>query len=46
MILLIGILCVFMCPMVFGGLTMYLSHKEIHEETLDRWSKLEEKNDD
>lgn len=41
MILLIGILCVFMCPMVFGGLTMYLSHKEIHEETLDRWSKQE-----
>ena len=39
MILLIGILAVFLCPMVFGGLTMYYSHKFIHQETLDRWSR-------
>jgi hypothetical protein len=37
----LGLLAVFLCPMVFGGITMYLSHKEIHEETLDRWSKQE-----
>ena len=35
----LGILAVFLCPMVFGGLTMYYCHKQIHQETLDRWSK-------
>lgn len=37
--LLLGILSVMMCPMIFGGLTMYCSHEEIHKETLDRWKK-------
>ena len=35
----LGLLAVFLCPMVFGGLTMYYCHKQIHQETLDRWSK-------
>lgn len=34
---LIGILAVFLCPMVFGGITVHYSHKAIHKETLDRW---------
>jgi hypothetical protein len=32
-----GLLAVFLCPMVFGGITMYYSHKAIHKATLDRW---------
>jgi hypothetical protein len=39
---LLGLLAVFMCPMVFGGITMYYSHKEIHEETINRWKKYDE----
>lgn len=39
---LIGVLAVFMCPMVFGGITMHYSHKAIHNETLDRWEKQSE----
>jgi hypothetical protein len=35
----LGLLAVFMCPMVFGGITMYYSHKTIHKETLHRWRK-------
>ena len=42
---LLGLLAVFMCPMVFGGITMYYSHITIHEETLDRWRKQGWKND-
>ena len=38
---LLGLLAVFMCPMVFDGITMYYSHKAIHEETLERWKKQE-----
>ena len=38
---LLGILAVFMCPMVFGGITMYYSHKTIHKHTLERWKKQE-----
>ena len=34
-----GLLAVFICPMVFGGIAFYYSHKEIHQETLDRWKK-------
>ena len=36
---LIGLLAIFMCPMIAGGITMYYSHKAIHEETLSRWRK-------
>jgi len=36
---LLGLLAVFMCPMVFGGITMYYSHITIHEETLKRWKR-------
>ena len=36
---LLGLLAVFMCPMVFGGITMHYSHEAIHKETLDRWKK-------
>lgn len=39
MTLLIGILSVMLCPMVFGGFTMYYSQKEINKETLDRWKR-------
>jgi|SaaInlV_125m_DNA_1040241.scaffolds.fasta_scaffold06396_13 hypothetical protein len=35
----LGILAVFLCPMVFGGITMYYCHKEIHRETVDRWKR-------
>ena len=28
---LIGLLAVFLCPMVFGGITFYLSQKAIEE---------------
>jgi len=36
---LLGVLAVFLCPMVFGGITMYYSHKSIHKDTLKRWGK-------
>jgi len=39
----LGLLAVFLCPTVFGGITMYYSHKEIHKETLDRWEKQSER---
>ena len=35
----LGLLAVFLCPMVFGGITFYYSHKAIHQETLDRWKR-------
>ena len=35
----LGLLAVFLCPMVFGGITFYYSHKTIHQETLDRWKR-------
>lgn len=35
----IGLLAVFLTPMVFGAITLYYSHKTIHSETLKRWSK-------
>jgi hypothetical protein len=35
----LGLLAVFMCPMIFGGITMYYSHKEIDRETIDRWKR-------
>ena len=38
----LGLLTVFLAPMVFGGITMYYSHKQIHQETLDRWKKYED----
>jgi hypothetical protein len=28
---LVGLLAVFMCPMVFGGITFYYSWKVVHE---------------
>ena len=40
---LLGLLAVFMCPMVFGGITFYYSHKTIHQETLDRWERQKKK---
>jgi len=36
---LLGLLAVFLCPMVFGGITFYYSHQAIHRETLERWKK-------
>ena len=41
----VGLLAVFLCPMVFGGITFYYSHKAIHQETLERWKKQGWKND-
>ena len=35
----LGLLAVFLCSMVFGGITFYYSHKTIHQETLDRWER-------
>jgi len=35
----IGLLCIFLTPMVFGGITMYYSQKEIDQETVDRWKR-------
>lgn len=37
--LLLGILSVMMCPMVFGGITVFYSHEAIHKETVERWKK-------
>jgi len=39
---LLGLLAVFLCPMVFGGITMYYSHEAIHKATLQRWKQHEE----
>lgn len=39
---LLGVLAVMMCPMIFGGVCFYYSHKEIHRETLNRWKTYEE----
>jgi len=39
---LLGLLAVFMCPMIFGGITMYYSHNTIHKETLNRWKKYDD----
>ena len=39
MIGLLGLLAVFLCPMVFGGITFVYSHSAIHQETLDRWKR-------
>jgi hypothetical protein len=35
----LGLLAVFLCPMVFGGITFYYSHKTIHKATLERWKR-------
>jgi len=42
---LFGLLAVFLCPMVFGGITMHYCHKTIHQETLDRWKRYERKDE-
>lgn len=39
---LLGVLGVFLCPMVFGGITFYYSHKYTHpvtQETWEYWNK-------
>jgi len=36
---LLGVLAVFLCPMVFGGITAHYSQKAIQQETKDRWKK-------
>lgn len=36
---LLGVLAVFLCPMVFGGITAYYSQKAIQQETKDRWER-------
>jgi len=38
----LGLLAIFLTPMIFGGITMYYSHKAIHEETLNRWKKYDD----
>ena len=38
---LLGLLAIFLCPMIFGGIAFYYSHKEIHNETLHRWKKVD-----
>ena len=35
----IGLLAIFLCPMVFGGMAFHYSHKAIHKHTLERWEK-------
>jgi len=40
---LLGILSVMLCPMIFGGVAFYYSHKEIDKETRNRWKSYEEK---
>jgi len=37
---LLGVLAVFLCPMVFGGITAYFSQEAIQQETKDRWERL------
>jgi hypothetical protein len=37
---LLGLLAVFMCPMVFGGITMYYSWKVV-----DKWERDTRRND-
>jgi hypothetical protein len=34
---LLGVLGVFLCPMVFGGITFYYSHKYTHPVTQETW---------
>jgi len=36
---LLGVLAVFLCPMVFGGITAYYSQNAIVQETKDRWKR-------
>jgi len=36
---LLGVLAVFLCPMVFGGITAYFSQEAIQQETKDRWKR-------
>jgi hypothetical protein len=38
---LLGLLAVFMCPMIFGGITFYYSHKYTDKVTRDWWKKYE-----
>ena len=40
MIGLLGLLAVFLCPMVFGGITFYYSHKTTHPVTIETWEKV------
>jgi len=34
---LLGLLAVFLCPMVFGGITFYYSHKTTDSVTKNTW---------
>lgn len=36
---LIGLLVVFMCPMIFGAITFVFSHETTEKITKDRWEK-------
>ena len=41
---LLGLLAVFLCPMVFGGITFYYSHKFTHPVTKETWEYWRNKN--
>lgn len=38
---LLGVLAIFLCPMVFGGITWYYSHKSTHDVTMKWWKQAE-----
>lgn len=38
---LLGVLAIFLCPMIFGGITFYYSHKFTHKVTMEWWKQAE-----
>lgn len=40
----IGLLLIFATPIVFGGITAYISHKETHKVTMEVWKYWQDKN--
>jgi hypothetical protein len=38
---LLGVLAIFLCPMIFGGITFYYSHKYTHDVTMKWWKQAE-----
>tara|TARA_B100001057_G_C22539690_1_gene829062 strand:- start:52 stop:246 length:195 start_codon:yes stop_codon:yes gene_type:complete len=43
---LIGLLCIFATPIVFGAITAYISQKEQHKVTSEVWKYWEDKRKD
>lgn len=38
---LLGVLAIMLCPMIFGGITFYYSHKYTHDVTMKWWKQAE-----